>query len=307
MHEVFFELAASQSGVVTRLQLVQLGLSEAAVGRRVDSGLLRPVFDGAYCVASTGVDRRQKIIAGVLLHRDSAADGGDAAELLGLEPPRTYVDEPALLAEPVRVVVPQRDRFRVHGIEVRRQLRQVRADFTSCAGVPCLSPSRLVVDMAGRWPVSRTAALFDAGLRSRMLTVATVLKRHHELPRRGRKGVEVLDSLLSERTDGQHRSTNALEAFVRRLLREAGFPDPVRQHRVRFGSRSRYVDLAYPGMKVGIEVDGYVHHSQRTDWVADQIRSNELVANGWRLLRVTAEVRTHPEAFLSQVSTLLRR
>jgi hypothetical protein len=41
-------LAATQHGIVTREQLMELGLSRSAVGRRLRSGRLRPLHTGVY-------------------------------------------------------------------------------------------------------------------------------------------------------------------------------------------------------------------------------------------------------------------
>jgi Transcriptional regulator, AbiEi antitoxin len=306
MREQFFDLAARQSGVVTRYQLLELHLTSSSIDRRVSDGLLVQVFDGAYCVASRTIERRQRVIAAVLLCPDAAADASDAAELLGLETPEDDPTDPLRDRSPVQIVLPVERRMRRTDVAVRRQLHRIAIDTQRCGGITVLSPTRLVIDMAGRWSVQRVAALLDAGLRTRQLAIATVARRHAELSRRGRRGVHVVDTLLAERADGQQRSVNEQEAAVRKLLRDAGFPEPTPQYRVRFGKRSRYIDLAYPGILVGLEYFGFERHYERTDWSNDIIRGNELQAIGWTLLYVTSEVLRNPEVFLGQLNALFR-
>ena len=53
------------------------------------------------------------------------------------------------------------------------------------------------------------------------------------------------------------------------------------------GRRYR-IDLAYPELRLAIECDGFRWHAQRSDWDADRRRQNDLVAQGWRVLRLTA-------------------
>ena len=176
----------------------------------------------------------------------------------------------------------------------------------SSAKVGSNSLAGLIIDVAGFWPDERTERLLDTALRTKQLRMESIERRHAQLPRCGRVGTSLLDRLILERIDGQHRSANELEAETRKVLRRAGLPDPVRQFRVVLPSgKERFLDLAYPDLMIAIEVDGYEWHSTRSDWVADQIRNNELVALGWRIFRVTAEVRSNPEAFLSQIASAL--
>jgi very-short-patch-repair endonuclease len=193
----------------------------------------------------------------------------------------------------------------MRGVSYRRSRSLSETDVVVRHGVRCLGPTKLIIDMAGRWKFTEAERLLDAGLRNRLTTVAELAARHESLPRPGRRGTRVMDGLLAQRMDGQHRTANELEAAVRRVLVAARLPEPVRQHNVAFGTRSRYLDLAYPELRIAIEIDGYRHHSVRTDWVSDQIRNNELVAAGWRILRATAEVRANPDLFIRQVRDLI--
>lgn len=49
------------------------------------------------------------------------------------------------------------------------------------------------------------------------------------------------------------------------------------------------VDLAYPDVKVGIEIDGFVWHSSPQQKQRDEDRQNLLVALGWRIVRFSVE------------------
>jgi very-short-patch-repair endonuclease len=68
----------------------------------------------------------------------------------------------------------------------------------------------------------------------------------------------------------------------------AGLPEPTQQHRVRVGNRRYYIDLAYPDLKLAIEIDGWDGHRTRSAFDDDRARANDLVVAGWRLLRFTS-------------------
>jgi very-short-patch-repair endonuclease len=76
---------------------------------------------------------------------------------------------------------------------------------------------------------------------------------------------------------------------VRRAIVVAGLPEPEQQYRVQIGNRWRRVDLAYPELKLAIEVDGWAHHGEaRSGFDADRVRDNELEILGWDRLHFTS-------------------
>lgn len=305
------KLAKHHDGVLLRADALAAGYSSSAVTRRIDDGFLVPVFPGggAYVLGSTLIERRHRIIAATLLTPGAAADAEDAAVLLGLIPNGTSpADRLRNEREPVRIAVPTPTRVFANGILVRRQLHRTELDLNRRFGIDVLSPERLVLDMAGRWPAARVAYILDAGLAAGTLDLDTALRRHLQLHRRGRKGVRVVDALFERRLGGTQIHATKLERRTREVITAAGFPEPVSQFRVELpGGRFRYIDLAYPWVRIAIEVDGFRWHSSRTDWAADQVRNNELVGIGWLILRVTDETLANPAAFLGQLHLLVNR
>jgi very-short-patch-repair endonuclease len=70
--------------------------------------------------------------------------------------------------------------------------------------------------------------------------------------------------------------------------------------------RRRFVDLAYPDALLAVEADGYTHHATLGEWSRDHVRSNELVALGWRILPVTyRDLQLRPAAVADQVRRAL--
>ena len=183
--------ARNRRGVLLRNEVLELGYSQTSITRRIEDGFLVPVYPrcGAYVLGSTVIERVHRVVAAVALTPRAVADGPDAAALLGLLPnATTSEDRFRERHEPVRIALPHAERIRLDGVKVRRQLHRTDLDVTRRFGVDVLSPERLVLDMAGRWPTSRVAHILDAGMAARTLDLDILLRRHLQLQRRGRKG-----------------------------------------------------------------------------------------------------------------------
>jgi hypothetical protein len=110
------------------------------------------------------------------------------------------------------------------------------------------------------------------------------LARH---ARRGRPGVARLRRVIAANAHREEITDSDLELLVIALLVEAGLPEPVLHHRIFNGDRFvAEVDLAYPELRIAIELDGKVH-LQPEVWERDLPRQNDLVLLGWTVLRFT--------------------
>jgi very-short-patch-repair endonuclease len=152
-------------------------------------------------------------------------------------------------------------------------------------GVPVTNPLRTLVDLGAvcsRWTVEDA---LDRGLVAKRHTVAAVEWLLHEVARPGRRGCGVLRQVLDDRALGKARPDGLLEPRMARLLRSYGLPPAAFQHEVP-EARAR-LDFAYPGNRLGIEVDGYEVHGTPRAMAADHERHNRLMAAGWTVLRFT--------------------
>jgi very-short-patch-repair endonuclease len=91
-------------------------------------------------------------------------------------------------------------------------------------------------------------------------------------------------------------------------LRAVGLPDPVAEHRFHPERRWR-VDLAWPDLKVAVEIDGGTwiqgRHTSGSGFANDARKLNEAAILGWRVLRVTPSMVRDGEA-LGYVERILR-
>ncbi|WP_132431543.1 endonuclease domain-containing protein [Pseudonocardia endophytica] len=68
------------------------------------------------------------------------------------------------------------------------------------------------------------------------------------------------------------------------------------------------IDLAYPAVRLAIEVDGWAWHSDTTRFRNDRRKGNALVASGWMLLRFTwHDITERPLACVAEVRHALHR
>ena len=133
------DLATRQHGVVAARQLVALGFSPRAVGRRVENGRLARLYRGVYAVGHRDLNRDGRWMAAVLAsgpgallsHRTAAHARGFTSR------------SPAT----VEVVTPRQVRPR-RGIHARMDSGLTAADADIADGIPCLSVARTLLTLA---------------------------------------------------------------------------------------------------------------------------------------------------------------
>jgi very-short-patch-repair endonuclease len=180
------------------------------------------------------------------------------------------------------------------------------------AGLPATSLARTLADLAGRTRPAELNELVDRAIRSRRSDSArSGLVRALREAAAHRHGAAALRAAIAPWVSdgrGARHMQSVLEAQVLRLLIAAGVPAPVRQHRVVLPSGHEYfLDFAWPGAGVALEVDGFAYHSDRSTFERDRLRGNMLLAAGWQILHTTAgESRRTPQALVGVVLEALR-
>ncbi|HUF84003.1 MAG TPA: hypothetical protein VMQ81_05350, partial [Acidimicrobiia bacterium] len=105
------------------------------------------------------------------------------------------------------------------------------------------------------------------------------------------------------------KSESGLEMRILRAIVGADLPEPVQQHWVRLNGQRRRIDLAYPDLKLAIEVDGWRDHGPRSAFDSDRVRENELEIAGWDRLHFTSAFsdRAIAETVAAKLATLGRK
>lgn len=283
MHEKTAALAERQHGVVALRQVLALGASVDAVRHLRNTARLRDTHvRGVYRLPGARSTWHQALMTLVLgCGPGAAASHRSAAALLSI---------PRFPPGAVEVVTARPFRQRLDGAEVHSSRWLPQHQLAVVAGVPATTVIRTIVDLAGGVGPKRLERLVDDCLAARLVDVAALSAVLEEGPTRGRRGVRALRHLLAERLEGYAPPASELEAAFRDLCREAGLPEPVRQLDV--GDEHHWVgrvDVAYPEHRLLIELDGRRYHAAKVDLEADRRRDNQLVAAGWRVVRITWE------------------
>lgn len=100
--------------------------------------------------------------------------------------------------------------------------------------------------------------------------------------------------------DARPNTDSPGETRTRLLLMRAGFREPVINHPVRDPDKGtkRYLDLAYPDLKIAVEYDGDYHRRTKQQWREDQARKDSLTSDGWNIRTLTGQDIKQPQRIL---------
>lgn len=278
-----------QEGAATTAQLVEGGVGQRTVARRVASGRWQRLHRGVVVLQSGPVRRRQRAHAALL-----AAGAGAAMSHRSAAYVHGFVAAPG----PVLVVsVPAARAVGPHaGVRVRRRAAAPRPR----GRLPCVGPEDTLLDLLHEAPgedaaVGLTCDAVRAGVRPEAVLAAArerAVLRHRDLLR-----AVLGDPSLGVESPLEHR-------YVRDVERPHGLPRSAGQVRQRVAGRWIRSDRAYPGVRV--ELDGALAHPfAATD--ADVWRDNAvLLASGDVTLRYRwRHVAAGPCAVARQVAAAL--
>lgn len=271
------EVAGRQHGVVGRGQLLELGLVDEAIEHGVATGRLYPLFRAAFAVGHLQVGSHGRMLAAVLAcGGGSAVSHGTAAALLGLW------DRPPAL---VNVIAPIESGRKIEGIRRRHVLLPSAGEREVREGIPCTSPSRTLVDLAG---VVGEQSLRRTLERAAVLGLLDVVAVDAALGRGRRRGAPRLRIVLDD-WRAQDRATlrSELEARLLALIVGEGLPAPLCNRVVRVAGRSIEVDFLWPDRKLVVEADGRRFHDHDMAFDRDRRRDRDLGLVGYQVERVT--------------------
>jgi len=282
------ELTERQHGVVSRWQMLDLGVSEGLIQRRIVGEMLLPVFHGTFTLGRRRLTRDGRWMAAVLASGPQAVLSHASA--MGLWDMRGS-------RGPIEVLRRSGGLWHPHP-EIR--LHQTRSlpdgRITRERGIPVTTPERTLLDMAARLDAKQQERALVAGDKNGCV-------RWPELQRmvargRGKKGIGRLRRVAMEVDPRATDAFSDLEVDFLALCREFGIPLP----QVNVLVEGFLVDFYWPAQHLVVETDSYGHHADRPAFESDHERTVALTTAGYLVHRATYRMLAwNPDPFMNLV------
>lgn len=258
----------------------------AAIDYGVRRGEVAPVLPGAYVGAGLARLPRTRMLAVCRRHPDAVLLTEAAARV-------SFWPEVQVAA--IQVAVPS-PLPRQPGFAFTR--RRIPPELVAeCDGLRYTVPALTAVDLA----TFDCADAIDLVLRRRMATLDGMHAALRLTANRIRNP-ERLRLLL----DSRDKPWSAAERKAHRLLRRACINGWRANFEVVIDGRQYFIDVAFPHLKVAIEIDGRLHEEDEDLFESDRWRQNALVHDGWRVLRFTWDMLCdHPEAVVAAIRSVI--
>jgi hypothetical protein len=287
-------VAGRQWGVVSRRQLLALGVARAGVDTWVRRGRLRVVHRGVYAVGGAVLPREGRWVAAVLAcgpravlsHLSAAVHWG----LLQYEPPRPQVTAPA-------------SRKGAPGIRLHRSHSLDAQDTTNHHGIPTTTVHRTLLDIAAHAPTHHLERALAQAERLQLYDhraiTETIVRAN------GHRGTKTLSAAIQ----GDPQFTRGeLEALMNKLARDHGLPPPKSNYALDVPDHPGLeADFYFPGYGLVIETDGWDTHRTRQAFEDDRAKDAALLAAGYRVVRFTwRQLRYDPQTVADRLAAILR-
>lgn len=255
-------------------------MGDGAIAHAIRLGRLRRLFRGVYTLGSAFVSERGRLRAATL-----ACGGGavishrSAAALLGL------LDKGPVVID---VIAPPSRGRTIDGICLHR-VRPLRPDEVgTVAGIPCTSPARTLVDLAGTVGDWTLRSCFERAAQKGYLDIAAIEASVYP----GRRGIRSLLALVDDWRRAapvakKGRLKSPLEAKVLPLLLRRNLHAPLLNAPVEIANGRIEVDFLWPEHRFVVEADSRRFHGTPLAFERDRWRDRELMRAGYTTLRVT--------------------
>jgi very-short-patch-repair endonuclease len=291
-------ILANQTGVISRAQALAAGMNSQQIDHQLRTGDWVRVHPRVFRADIVPRSAEQALRAAALWADDGVLTGTGSAWWWQLAP------------DP-----PMKWEFLITGTAGRMQQSRVRllrrwvdpVDVTVHRGIRVVAMPLAVLRAAVALEQGRRGHGIRLIDRTKQTGAVTSLDLEAAFNRnRGTWGTTVMREMLERTGDRAHSD---LERRGITLLTEAGIGGFVVNLVLKL-SNGRVVELdaAFEEHKVGLEFDGFPYHSSTEAQEADALRQNDLVRDGWTILRFPPdELNNHPGRFIRVVKETLRR
>jgi len=289
-------LAGRQYGVVSRAQLVEIGMSRSAIDRRIRTGRLHLLHPGVFTVGHRVICREGCWLAAILHAGEGAVlSHRSAAELWGV----------CRVRDRGPIDISSRRSSRSSALIRRHQIDHTPDELTIRRRIPVTTLARTLFDVAADLhPEAFEAAVREAEYLHRFHLKG--LERLLELYP-GRRGAATIRACLRRLGRGPRgRTRSRLEVKFAALLSRTNLPRPALNALLDFDGFKVEADCLWRRQKLIVELDGGQAHRTRAAFESDRERDRRLQAAGWRAIRVTWRQLDDPVALLVDLRRLLQ-
>jgi hypothetical protein len=290
------EIAASQHALITTRQLIDTGATEKVIGAYTRTGWLRRAHRGVYVIAGAPATWDQRAL-GAALGAGARAVVSHSCAAKAWE----FRHLPYLTFE---VSTPRGTQTRLPGVIAHRVVLDDE-DMTVRSTMPVTTFERTLVDCTTVLSRFQLLANLDDGLRRNVASVRRLRECVERLQSGPGRRLSVMRWVLEQRPTGYMPGGSRSERRVLDVLVAAGLPAPVQQCRVGIGSKTYYLDFAYPDEKVFIEYYGLAWHGTPSAVAYDSRRVSDLATDGWLPLLFTNH--TTDRVIIDQTAAALAR
>jgi very-short-patch-repair endonuclease len=186
------------------------------------------------------------------------------------------------------VIAPPARGRKIDGIRFHRVRPPRREETGTVDGIPCTSPARTLVDLAGTVGDWTLRSCFERVAQRKYLDIAAIEAAMDP----GRRGNRSLRALIDEWRRAapvakKGRLKSPLEAKVLPLLLRRSLPAPLLNAPVQIANGRIEVDFLWPDRRFALEADSRDFHGTAVAFERDRWRDRELLRAGYTVLRVT--------------------
>ena len=281
------EVSTRQHGVVTTAQLHACGFGRAAITHRVETRQLVRLHRGVYRVGPNQSPLAAATAAVLACGPEAVLSHRSAAALHGF----------GKWGGPIEVTGPTHRRHK-EGVRVHEATLE-EWEVTRVEGLLVTTPLRTIRDLAAetsRDELERTIAEAQIQRKLNRPSLTSAVDQHA-----GRRGAVALRAAASE---GPSITRSKAERLLLGLVRQAGLPQP--ETNITIG---RYeVDALWRDRRLIVEVDGFAVHGTRRAFERDRAKDAELVAQGFRVIRITwRQLVDEPHLVVARLAVALSR
>lgn len=285
-------IARPQHGLVTRTQLVELGMHRRSIDHRIRTGRLHRIRSGVFAVGTSKISQLGHWMAAVLAcGPDAVLSHRSAGALYEIQRPTRG---------PIHMSVPPGRKPRQPGVIVHRRSRLEPQDVATHRDIPVTSVVITLIDLATTSDRPEIETAVNEADRRDLIDPDTL---REALPRYdGWPGVaalrDILDRATFTLTDSQ------LERLFLPIARRAGLSMPLTGIWV----NGYKVDFYWPDLKLIVETDGLRYHRTPAQQTKDRRRDQAHTAAGFTLLRFThAQIAYEPNYVEETLRAVVRR